>query len=215
MTRPFVLILSTHDFVPDGWTLSVSPCPSDTEKRFSRGFKAAIFLLERVPMEFEILQKFDEDGYYAGQCTFQVIEGVFAPENTTETPLPEDANLEVNFYKWNGQGWEAEKKPTCAADLVGVVVSHTSQTAHDQEMRKLVQRFGSEDGYRIKRGENLEWIVEKIPQEEIDAQAIDAELSDFDSKIASLKDRMATAMLMGDDDAVAALRAEYQGFMAA
>ena len=165
-------------------------------------------------MEFKILQKFDEDGYYAGQCTFQVLEGVFAPENTTETPLPEDANLEVNFYKWNGQGWEAEKKPTCAADLVGVVVSHTSQTAHDQEMRKLVQRFGSEDGYRIKRGENLEWIVEKIPQEEIDAQAIDDELSDFDSKIASLKDRMATAMLIGDEEQIASLRAEYQGFMA-
>lgn len=166
-------------------------------------------------MDFKVLFKFDEAGYYAGQCTFQVLDGVFAPEHTTETPLPEDTNLEVNFYKWTEQGWKAEKKPTCAADLVGAVVSHTSQTAHDQEMRELVQRFGSEDGYRIKRGENLEWIVEKIPQEEIDAQAIDAELSDFDSKIASLKDRMATAILMGDDEAVAELRAEYQGFMSA
>lgn len=161
-------------------------------------------------MNFKILQKFDDSGYFAGQCTVQVLEGVFAPENTTETPLPEDANLEVNFYKWNGQGWEAEKKPTCAADLLGVVVSHKSQTAHDQEMRALVQRFGSEDGYRIKRGDDLEWIIEKIPQEEIDAQAIDAELSDFDSKIASLKDRMATAMLMDDTETAAELKTQFK-----
>ena len=91
-------------------------------------------------MNFKILQKFDDSGYFAGQCTVQVLEGVFAPENTTETPLPEDANLEVNFYKWNGQGWEAEKKPTSAEDLVGIVVSHKSQTPHDQAMRALVQK---------------------------------------------------------------------------
>lgn len=166
-------------------------------------------------MNFKILQKFDDAGYYAGQCTFQVMEGVFAPDNTTDVALPEGADHNANFYKWDGESWQAEKKPTCADDIVDIVVSHKSQTARDQEMRALVQRFGTEDGYRIKRGENLEWIVEKIPQEEIDAQAIDAELADFDSKIASLKDRMATAMLMGDDEAVAALRAEYQGFMAA
>lgn len=208
-----MLILSTQDFVPDGWTLSVSPCPSDAEKRFSRGRKAAIFFVERVPMNFKILQKFDDSGYFAGQCTVQVLEGVFAPENTTETSLPENADNNANFYKWNGEAWQEEKKPTCAADLLGVVVSHKSQTAHDQEMRALVQKLGTEEGYRINRGDDLEWIVEKIPQEEIDAQAIDAELSEFDSKIASLKDRMATAMLIGDEEQIAALRAEYQGFM--
>lgn len=166
-------------------------------------------------MNFKILQKFDDAGYYAGQCTFQVLEGVFAPDNTTDVALPEGVDHNANFYKWDGESWQAEKKPTCAADLVGVAVSHTSQTAHDQELRALVQRFGSEDGYRIKRGDDLEWIIEKIPQEEIDAQAIDAELSDFDSKLASLKDRMATAMLIGDEEQIEALRAEYQGFMAA
>lgn len=95
------------------------------------------------------------------------------------------------------------------------MVSHKSQTPHDQEMRALVQKYGTTEGYRIKRGDDLEWIIEKIPQEEIEAQAIDAELSDFDSKLASLKDRMATAMLIGDEEQIEALRAEYQGFMAA
>lgn len=164
-------------------------------------------------MNFKILQKFDDAGYYAGQCTFQVLDGVFAPDNTTDVALPEGADLNANFYKWDGAAWQAEKKPTSAEDLVGIVVSHKSQTPHDQEMRALVQKYGTTEGYRIKRGDDLEWIVEKIPQEEIDAQAIDAELSEFDSKIASLKDRMATAMLIGDEEQIAALRAEYQGFM--
>ena len=205
----------TQDLVPDGWTLSVSPCPSDAEKRFSRGRKAAIFFVERVPMNFKILQKFDDSGYFAGQCTFQVLEGVFAPEQTTEMSLPEDADHNANFYKWDGAAWQAEKKPTSAEELVGIVVSHKSQTPHDQEMRALVQKYGTAEGYRIKRGDELEWIVEKIPQEEIDAQAIDAELSDFDQQIASLKDRLATATLQDDAETVAALKAEYKTLMGA
>lgn len=90
------------------------------------------------------------------------------------------------------------------------MVSHKSQTPHDQEMRALVQKYGTADGYRIKRGDELEWIVEKIPQEELDAQAIDAELADFDRQVASLKDRMATAMLMDDTETAAELKAQFK-----
>lgn len=115
-------------------------------------------------MEFKILQKFDDAGYYAGQCTFQVLEGVFAPDGTTDVALPDDADTDANFYKWNGQSWEPEKKPTCAEDLLGAKVSHTSQTPHDQELRALIQKYGSQEGYRVVRGENLEWSVEKIPE---------------------------------------------------
>lgn len=166
-------------------------------------------------MEVKILLQYDEAGYYAGQCVFQVLEGVFPPDRTTDVALPDNADFGANFYKFEGEKWVAEKKPTCAADLVGVVVSHQSQTAHDQEMRELVQKYGQEEGYRIKRGDALEWIVEKIPQEEIDAQEIDAELSAFDQQISSLKDRMATAMLQGDDEMVASLKAEYATLMGA
>lgn len=160
-------------------------------------------------MEVKILLQYDEAGYYAGQCVFQVLEGVFPPDRTTDVALPDNADFGTNFYKFEGEKWVAEKKPTCAAELVGVVVSHKSQTAHDQEMRTLIQKYGSEEGYRIKRGDELEWIIEKIPQEELEAQAIDAELSAFDAQVASLKDRLATAMLQGDDETVAALKAEF------
>lgn len=164
-------------------------------------------------MKFKTIYVHDEAGYYSGQRTFQVLEGVFLPENATETPLPEDADLETNFYKWNGEAWLAEKKPTSAVELLGIVVSHQSQTKHDQEMREIVQRLGKEDGYRVRRGDDMSWFVEKIPQAEIEAQVINAELSDFDQQIASLKDRMATAMLMDDAETVASLKAEYKTLM--
>lgn len=167
-------------------------------------------------MKFKILQKYDEAGYYAGECTFQVGEGIFAPARTTEVPLPEGADLNGNFYRWTGEAWKAEARPTCAADLVGTVVSHESQTQHDQEMRLLIQKFGQEEGFRVRdRGSDRSWEIEKISQEELEAKAIDTELSDFDSKIASLKDRLVTAVLTGDEDKIAELRAEYQGFMTA
>lgn len=166
-------------------------------------------------MEFEVIYRYDDAGYLIGATHHQIREGVGLPPKATKVALPEGADLETNFYKWDGEKWSAEKKPTSAEELVGIVVSHKSQTPHDQEMRALVQKYGTTEGYRIKRGDDLEWIIEKIPQEEIEAQAIDAELSDFDSKLASLKDRMATAMLIGDEEQIEALRAEYQGFMAA
>lgn len=166
-------------------------------------------------MEFKTIYVHDEAGYYSGQRTFQVLEGVFLPENATETPLPEDADLETNFYKWDGESWQAEKKPTSAVELLGIVVSHQSQTKHDQEMREIVQRLGKEDGYRVRRGDDMSWYVEKIPMAEIEAQMINAELSDFDQQIASLKDRMATAMLMDDTETVASLKAEYKTLMGA
>lgn len=166
-------------------------------------------------MEFEVIYKYDDAGYLIGATHHQVREGVGLPPKATKVAFPEGADLEANFYRFDGTAWQAEKKPTSAEELVGIVVSHKSQTPHDQEMRALVQKYGTTEGYRIKRGDALEWIVEKIPQEELDAQAIDAELADFDRQVASLKDRMATAMLMDDTETAAALKAEYKTLMGA
>lgn len=161
-------------------------------------------------MEFEVIYRYDDAGYLIGATHHQVREGVGLPPKATKVALPEDANLEANFYRFDGTAWKSEKKPTSAEELVGIVVSHKSQTPHDQEMRALVQKYGTADGYRIKRGDELEWIVEKIPQEELDAQAIDAELADFDRQVASLKDRMATAMLMDDTETAAELKTQFK-----
>ena len=158
---------------------------------------------------------FDEAGYYEGDCLFQVMEGVFPPDRTTQTALPEDADLEKNFYKWDGTSWVEEAKPKKVEDLIGIVVSHKSQTAHDEEMRQLIQKLGTAEGFRIVRGEgdDMTWMVEKIPEEEIEAQEAEAAIGDFDSQASALKDRLVTAMIMGDDEQVASLKAEYQQLM--
>ena len=44
------------------------------------------------------------------------------------------------------------------------MISHTTTTPHDEEMRELIRRFAQEEGYREKRGEDLSWSVEKIPE---------------------------------------------------
>lgn len=166
-------------------------------------------------MEFLELYAFDEDGYFEGPILFQVMEGVFPPDRTTQTGLPEDADLDKNFYRWDGTSWVAEAKPTKVEDLLGIVVSHKTQTAHDEEMRQLIQKLGTADGYRIVRGEgdDLTWAVEKIPEEEIAAQEAEAAIGDFDAQMSSLKERMSLAMLQGDQEQVTALQAEYQALM--
>lgn len=166
-------------------------------------------------MEFLELYAFDEDGFFEGPILFQVMEGVFPPDRTTQTALPEDADLEKNFYRWDGEKWVAEAKPTKVEDLLGIVVSHKSQTAHDEELRQLIQKLGTAEGYRIVRGEgdDMTWGVEKIPDEEIAAQEAEAAIGDFDAQMSSLKERMSLAMLQGDQEQVTALQAEYQNLM--
>lgn len=131
-----------------------------------------------------------------------------------EQALPEGADVQNNFYKWDGEKWVAEKKPTSAEELIGVVIKHSSRTERDLAVRKLIEKFAKEDGYRIRdRSANLDWELEKIPEEEIELQAINAELSTFDQKVASLKDRLATATLQDDAETVASLKAEYKTLM--
>ena len=166
-------------------------------------------------MDFLELYAFDEAGFFEGTCLFQVMEGVFPPDRTTQTALPEDADLDKNFYRWDGNSWVAEAKPTKVEDLLGIVISHKSQTAHDEEMRQLIQKLGTAEGYRIVRGEgdDMTWAVEKIPEEEIAAQEAEAAITNFDARMSSLKERMSLAMLQGDQEQVTALQAEYQTLM--
>lgn len=167
-------------------------------------------------MELLELFSYDEAGFFEGPILFQVMEGVFPPDRTTKTPLPEGADHEKNFYRWDGSVWVAEPKPTKIDDLLGIVVSHKSDTLHDIEMRQLIQDLAEGvEGYRIVRGEGDDktWSVEKIPEEEIAAQEAEAAITNFDARMSSLKERMSLAMLQGDQEQVTALQAEYQNLM--
>nr|DAJ51578.1 MAG TPA: tail assembly chaperone protein [Caudoviricetes sp.] len=115
---------------------------------------------------FKKAYKFDASGFFEHELTVQVMDGnvLMPPSCTLIAPFGDEGEDGSKFYRFTGDAWAAELKPTCAADLVGVVVSHHSQTPHDIEMRSLIQKFSQEEGYREKRGEDLSWSVEKIPE---------------------------------------------------
>lgn len=163
-------------------------------------------------MEWKYFPMIDEDGYYVEPKLQGIGEGMGLADDVVETPLPEGVDLTKNYVRWTGDAWVVEAKPATAADCVALgPVSHQSTTARCNELRKLYEELTkvSED-YRLERGENLEWIVVKIPQEEKDAQEAEAAISDFDSQASALKDRLTTAIIMDDDEQVAALKAEYK-----
>lgn len=102
------------------------------------------------------------------------------PANATQTK-PDDEKLKDYFAKWDkdSESWMYEKKPTSAADFIGLQISHKSQTEHDREMRKLLQDLVKADSehYKVVRGskdEGLWWGVEKIPEKTQDEKDLEA-----------------------------------------
>lgn len=116
--------------------------------------------------EFKTAYRFDDAGYFEHELSVQVIDGeALMPPSATLLPPWGDAKPDDKvFYRFDGESWKSEAKPTCAAECVGVVISHTTITPHDEEMRELIRRFAQEEGYREKRGEDLSWSVDKIPE---------------------------------------------------
>lgn len=130
---------------------------------------------------------FDDEKYFAYEGKAQKVgDDILMPDNAVQV-APESGKLAANFAKWNAEAkkWEYEAKPTTAADFIGKQVSHKSQSAHDIELRQLLQTLVNADSatYRVIRGseeEGLWWGVEKIPEqtlEELRAQ----KLSQLDS----------------------------------
>ena len=129
--------------------------------------------------DFKTAYRFDDAGYFEHELSVQVIDGeaLMPPSTTVLCPWGEGAKDDKVFYRFSDGKWGTEAKPTCAADLVGVVVSHQSQTPRDIEMRSLIQKFSQEEGYRERRGENLSWAAEKIPEKTEAEKREDAEKS--------------------------------------
>ena len=162
---------------------------------------------------FKTIFAFDAEGFYVCDTLLQEGEGIYLPDDCTDQPLPA-ADPAKNFFRWDGEAWQVVPKPTCAADMLGVTISHKTRTPHDIEMRALMQAFckGSKE-YRVERGEDLSWTVVKVTAAEEEVEAAQKELADFDAQLTDLKDRMSLAMLMGDDEQIASLRTAYQDLM--
>lgn len=125
----------------------------------------------------KVVYLFDEAGYFYG--TDVMFENAMEPgtffERADSTDIEPKGDTNTHWFKFGGGKWTAIKKPTCAAEFVGMVISHESMTAHDIEARELIKKFSQEEGYREKRGEDLSWAVEKIPEKTAEEKRIEAE----------------------------------------
>ena len=137
---------------------------------------------------------FDNDGFFAYEGKAQQTKGgsVLMPQNATQV-APDQKKLSDHFAHWNedGKQWEYFKKPATAADFVGIKVSHKSQTAHDQELRQIIQDVTKDStDYRLVRGseeEGLWWGVEKIPEKSQDEKDLEQAKSDEQKALSYLR----------------------------
>lgn len=157
----------------------------------------------------------DEDGYFDGMVAYMLDPATgepMWPDRGVKADKPEDDG--AHFYKWDGSAWLAEKKPTTCAECVALgPVSHRSQTARCNELRQLYQTLVEKDSehFRIVRGDNLEWVVEAIPEkteEEKAAEAKEARISELKAKL-SETDYVAAKIAEG-----AATKEEYASVLA-
>ena len=124
------------------------------------------------------------------------------------------------WYDLNDEktAWEAVKKPTTAAECVGMFIEHEDQCEYAHECRRLFEELcaASDGKYQVTRDDNLTLTVEAVPEptaEETAAEAAEQALTDFDADLQALKDRMVIAQLNGDTELIAELQAEYKALM--
>ena len=138
---------------------------------------------------------FDSEKYFAyeGQAQKLKDDSILMPDDATQV-APDAAKLATHFAKWNDEAkkWEYEAKPTTAADFVGVQVSHKSQSAHNIELRQLLQTLVNADSthFKVIRGsedEGLWWGVEAIPEKTQDEKDLEQAKADEQKALAYLR----------------------------
>lgn len=165
---------------------------------------------------------FDGDGWFNGTTAWQWKNGAYleTPDATLKAPWGDGRpSLDV-FYRYDAKAgvWSEHQKPHCAADLEGVWISNESMTAHDVEMRELIQEFGKEEGFRIERNDRNDWCVMRVPEpteEEKEVEALETSMAALDKRIEQVKDGLLLALLRDDKEKVAALRVEYEKLLEA
>ena len=113
---------------------------------------------------------YDADGFYADGSIAQrnpqdPNEWLYPQDCTTVYPGEKKDRNDVN------SGWDEIPYPSSAAELVGVQISHTSRTAHDNKMRQILQQLVAAEPelYREKAindesGNKIATTIEEIPQ---------------------------------------------------
>lgn len=120
---------------------------------------------------------YDADGYCADGSIAQrnpqnENEYLFPPDCTTVAPSEKkDVFFKIKDRNDVNSGWDEIPYPAKAAELVGVQISHTSRTAHDNKMRQILQQLVAAEPTLYKEvavndesGNKIATTVEEIPQ---------------------------------------------------
>lgn len=164
---------------------------------------------------------FDTAGHYTGEALAQIDPldgGLLLPDNCVTFAPANKSNCYYTINE-NKTAWEEHTWPGDASACVGIFIEHTDHCQWAEEMRKRFEELcEASTRYQIVRDESdLCMTVEAIPEkteEELASEGAEQALRDFDDELSALKDRLALAMLQGNDDQVAALKTEYAALMA-
>lgn len=120
---------------------------------------------------------YDADGYFAdgsiAQRNPQDHNEWLYPQDCTTVDPGEKKNVFFKIKDRNdvNSGWDEIPYPASAAELVGVQISHTSRTAHDNKMRQILQQLVAAEPELYKEvavndesGNKIATTVEEIPQ---------------------------------------------------
>ena len=135
-------------------------------------------------MSLKTVYLFDSDGYFNGTSIAQTDPksgALLMPENATETaPECQDGY----FSKWDGKKWAHIAKPETAEDCEKIgAISHSSQTAHDIELRSIFQAIAqNSETHEVKLNDGF-WSVVKKPERGAEEKAKEEK----EQRIAELK----------------------------
>ena len=135
--------------------------------------------------KIKTIYRFDPDGYFERVSCAQPdpkTGALLIPQNATEiAPEFKDGY----FAKWDGEKWVNVAKPATLEECEKIgAVSHTSQTAHDAELRSIFQALiENSDTHEIKRGDDLSWSVVRKPEKSAEEKAAEEK----QNRIAELK----------------------------
>jgi hypothetical protein len=138
--------------------------------------------------------------------------------------LPSDDTLvkpELKYgywSKWTGSEWVLEKKPTTIQEIINgnYTVISNSPDSFDREMVDIINSLVpyNDENYRVVTDpDTFVMHIELIPEEEKQLKADQAVQNELEAKLNDIKTQLSTATLMGDEEWIAELKAEYQSLI--
>ena len=174
--------------------------------------------------QLQTAYRFDKYNYYRGEDKVMMDgEGkiLLPPDDTLVKP-------ELKEGCWSkfdkaGNKWVEEKIPAACQEVIdaGLSVVSNSSEPHDRELIDLFARLvaAEKDVYRLHtEPDTLVQTIEKIPEptpEEKERQEQEKQKAELDRQIAEIRERLADATLLGDEEWIAELQAAYKELIGA